>query len=276
MGMAKSEKEKAADKIWREKNAEKVRAARKAWKLKNPEKVRDSKKRNKKNYAARMSRTPEGLLKILESLKWSKVQTADGSWTPAPWVPQMLSFFPLEKCCAWMQEHGLGVKVVNGTSLEFRHDSRFDIAGDCPTIKCGYKRVRNFDGLREWLSMIPNCDAPDAWQSLDIEPDKRHWAEPLRNLLGHDLTARRTAKGASNPRYPCSLNLAALENWLERRGLLPFLRVGVASDENGAIFVSIYVADAVVWSACIGGDGGLEKGALDEAVDVLKELPFLP
>lgn len=286
--LANPEKVKAANKKWRDGNKERLKAARiawklenpdkvkehnNAWKLKNPEKVKAMRKKDNMINRARKSRTPEGFEKILERLKWAVVQDFTGGWIRAPWVADALSFFPYAACCEWMEKQGVGVKVLEGTTLELRFDKRFDISGDFALIRCGYKRVRNLEGLVTFLGFA-GLPVPEAWAEIDTSPLTYEWADCLRNVLGHDLTRIKTVVGAKNKRFPCAMNLAMIETWLDDNELAGELRVEGSLDDNERAWVKIMIKDEVLWKVRILGSGGIEPGAIEAAVDVLKKLPL--
>lgn len=267
--------EKAAQhrKEWRERNPDKVKEAKDAWMEANPEKLKEMKKRANLRRKARLSRTPEGLMALIERMKWTKEQCFTGGWVVANWVNPALGYFPAAAVCEWLESQGCGVVSVDRTALELRYDDHFDEAGLFETFKLGYQRVRDLSGLVTMLEFM-GIEVPAAWATIDTEPDRYEWASPLRNVFGHDLTRIKTPKGAKHKRFPCSLNLAALETWLNENQLMGHLRVTCYSDHNDNVWLRIHVRDEDVWKVRISGSGRFPEGALVAAVDALKALPL--
>jgi hypothetical protein len=236
----------------------------------------DDQKRERRRVAAlvarsKKSRTFAGLSKILKGLRWAVVRDAYDGWIPAGWVPQALSFFPVQECCDWLKARGWGVKSVGGTMLEFRADSRYDIAGESPGVILGHKRIRNLDGFIEWFEMV-GCYPPEGWIGLDFEPERYIFADCLRNVLGTDLTKIKTAKGAAKKRFPVTMNLAAIESFMEEHNMEGELRRCYVVKE-GRAYIGVQLRDRTLWKKAIRDDGTLEAGAFVEAVDALKALP---
>jgi hypothetical protein len=167
----------------------------------------------------------------------------------------------------------VGAKVTGGTTLEFRFDKRFDIAGDFMVIRLGHKRIRNLDGLIEWLCMI-DVLPPEEWLTLDCSPERHIFADCLRNVLGHDLTLVKTAKGAERKRFPVKMNLAAIENFMIAHGMQGELR-RCYMVKDGMAYIGIQLRDRTLWEKAIRDDGSLDPGAIAEAVDALKKLPTM-
>ena len=267
------DKVRELSKAWRQANPDKVNESNRAWRKANPEKVKAMKKRDNMRRKARLSRTPDGLMALIERMKWTKEQCFTGGWVVANWVNPALGYFPAAAVCEWLESQGCGVVSVDRTALELRYDDHFDEAGLFETFKLGYQRVRDLSGLVTMLEFM-GIEVPAAWATIDTAPDRYEWASPLRNVFGHDLTRIKTPKGAKHKRFPCSLNLAALETWLNENQLMGHLRVTCYSDHNDNVWLRIHVRDEDVWKVRISGSGRFPEGALVAAVDALKGLPL--
>ena len=268
----KTETEKAETlRLSRVRARDKRRAGKPVRVLLTDEQKREKKRVDRLIARSRKSRTPEGLLKVLKGLKWAKVRDAYDGWITAGWTAQALSVFPYQECCDWLERNGYGVKAVGGTMLEFRFDKRFDIAGDSPLVVLGHKRIRNLDGILDWLEMV-GCYFPQEWIELDFEPDRYMFADCLRNVLGTDLTKIKTVVGATNKRFPVTMNLAAIENFIEYHGMQGELYRRYMIKE-GMAYIGIQLRDRTLWKTAIRDDGTLEDSAFVEAVDILKALP---
>lgn len=266
--------EKAAQhrKEWREKNPDKVKEAKDAWKEANPDKIKEIKKRANMRRKARLSRTPEGLMALIERMKWTKEQCYTGGWVVAKWVNPALGYFPAAAVCEYLEGQGCGVVSVDRTALELRYDDHFEESGLFQKFTLGYQRVRDLSGLVAMLEFM-EIEVPEDWAKIDTAPDRYEWASALRNVFGHDLTKIKTPKGAKHKRFPCALNLAALETWLDENQLMGHLRVTCYSDHNDNVWLRIHVRDEDVWKVRISGSGRFPEGALVTAVDALKALP---
>ena len=266
---ANVEKVREYNKAWKKANPEKNRKQRAAWKLANAAKVAESRRMGRLRKRAMASRTPDGLKTLLMSMRWTRRRAIDGQWLVAPWVFESMAVLPVQAICDWMAAANVGLAVVDGVAIEFRYVDRFDIAGDFAAFRLGYKRIMDLDGMRQWLRFM---SIDDPWHDIDCSPECYEWAECLRNVYGHDLTQARTVLGAKHRRFPCSINLAAIDVWLEEHGLTDHFHVTVDATAD-AVAVRCMVLDRVVFCLPLTRHGGLLPHAINSAVDALKMLP---